>query len=134
MKLQWISLVSTTSFVSTICLITPECVRAQSAPGAAQPLSPIVVTGTKPGVERGRDEHATRVIRRPPVERVYPTTPLASSSIDADKVPAAVTTVDAAAIARTGSLNNTDALVQSVPSIMINEVAGNSMNSNVRIR
>jgi hypothetical protein len=41
-----------------------------SAPGAAQPLSPIVVTGTKPGVERGRDEHATRVIRRPPVERV----------------------------------------------------------------
>jgi outer membrane receptor protein involved in Fe transport len=134
MKLRWASLVSTTSLVSAIYLITPECVHAQSAPGAAQQLPPIVVTGTKPGVKRGRDEHATRVVRRPPVERVYPTTPLASSSIDADKVPAAVTTVDAAAIARTGSLNITDALVQSVPSIMINEVAGNSFQPDVQFR
>jgi len=134
MKLQWAALVSTTSLVSTICLITPECVHAQSAPGAAQPLPPIVVTGTKPGVKRGRDEHPTRVVRRPPVERLYPTTPLASSSIDADKVPAAVTTVDAAAIARTGSLNITDALVQNVPSIMTNEVAGNPFQPDVQFR
>jgi outer membrane receptor protein involved in Fe transport len=127
MKLRWASLVSTTALVSTIFLITPECVRAQSAPGDVQALPPIVVRGTEPGVKRGHVEHATRVVRRPPVARVpvaraYPTTPLASSSIDATD------------IARTQSLNVTDALVQNVPSITVNEVAGNPFQPDVQFR
>jgi outer membrane receptor protein involved in Fe transport len=108
--------------------------HAQDAPKASQALPPVVVTGTKQGVKRGRDPNATRVVRRLPVVPIYPTTPLASSSIDADKVPAAVTTVTAADIARTQSLNITDALVQSVPSIMVNEVAGNSFQPDVQFR
>ena len=136
MKSRWASLVSTTSLVSTVFLITPECVHAQDAPGAVQALPPIVVQGTKPGVKRGHDEHATRVVRRPPVARVpvYSTTPLASASIDADKVPASVTVVGAADIARTQSLNITDALVQSVPGIIVSEVAGNPFQPDVQFR
>ena len=41
--------------------------RAQDAPKTSHELPPVVVTGTKQGVKRGRDETATRVIRRPPV-------------------------------------------------------------------
>jgi outer membrane receptor protein involved in Fe transport len=134
MKLRWASLVSTTSLVSTICLVTPECVHAQDAPGAVQALPPIVVSGTKPGVKRGREQHATRVVRSRPVVPVYATTPLASASIDADKVPAAVTVVDTAAIARTQSLNIADALVQSVPGIIVSEVAGNPFQPDVQFR
>jgi outer membrane receptor protein involved in Fe transport len=136
MKSRWASLVSTTSLVSTVFLITPEWVHAQDAPGAVQALPPIVVQGTKPGVKRGHDEHATRVVRRPPVARVpvYSTTPLASASIDADKVPASVTVVGAADIARTQSLNITDALVQNVPGIIVSEVAGNPFQPDVQFR
>ena len=139
MKLRWASLVSTTALVSTLFLIAPECVQAQDAPGDVQALPPIVVRGTGQGVKRGHVEHATRVVRREPVARApvaraYPTTPLASSSIDADKVPAAVTTITAADIARTQSLNITDALVQNVPSILTNDVAGNSFQPNVEFR
>jgi outer membrane receptor protein involved in Fe transport len=118
----------------SICLFSGgERAYAQTAP-APQVLPPVTVTGTKPSVKRGRDRTATRVVRRAPTAPVYPTTPLASSSIEADKVPAAVTTVTAADIARTDSLNITDALVQYVPSIMTNEVAGNSFQPDVQFR
>ena len=134
MTLRWASLVSITLLVSAICLMAPECIHAQDAPGAVQALPPIVVSGTKPGVKRGRDINATRVVRSRPVVPVYSTTPLASASIDADKVPAAVTVVDAAAIARTQSLNIADALVQSAPGIIVSEVAGNPFQPDVQFR
>jgi outer membrane receptor protein involved in Fe transport len=118
-----------------LCLISgSERVYAQNAPGAVQALPPVTVTDTRSGTKRGRDEHATNRVRAKPTVPVYSTTPLASASIDPDKVPAAVTTVDAAAIARTQSLNITDALVQSVPGIIVNEVAGNSFQPDVQFR
>jgi outer membrane receptor protein involved in Fe transport len=108
--------------------------RAQDAPKTSHELPPVVVTGTKQGVKRGRDETATRVIRRPPVARVYPTTPLAGSSIDTDKVPATINIVDANQIKRTDSLNITDALQHYVPGVSINEVAGNPFTPSVDFR
>jgi outer membrane receptor protein involved in Fe transport len=106
----------------------------RDTPNATRALPPIVVTGTKPGVKPGRDQTASRTARDLPRVLVYPTTPLAGSSIDPDKVPASVTIVDVTAIARTQSLNITDALVQSVPGIIVNEVAGNPFQPNVQFR
>jgi outer membrane receptor protein involved in Fe transport len=118
-----------------LCLISgSEHVYAQSAPGATQALPPVTVTDTRSGTKRGRDDRAMNRVRAKPTVPVYSTTPLASASIDPDKVPAAVTTIDAAAIARTQSLNITDALVQSVPGIIVNEVAGNSFQPDVQFR
>jgi outer membrane receptor protein involved in Fe transport len=106
---------------------------AQDAPGV-QALPPIVVTGTKTGVKRGRDQNATRAARTATRLVVYPTTPISGSGIDPDKVPASVNHVDADQIKQTGSLNITDALQKYVPGININEVAGNPFQPNVEFR
>jgi outer membrane receptor protein involved in Fe transport len=106
---------------------------AQEAPGV-QALPPIVVTGTKPGVKRGRDQNATPAVRTLPRLVVYPTTPISSSGIDPDKVPASVNLVDANQIKQTGSLNISDALQKYVPGIIVNEVAGNPFQPNVEFR
>src|ERR1700676_5606249 len=106
---------------------------AQEAPGV-QALPPIVVTGTKPGVKRGRDQNATRTVRNPTRLVVYPTTPIPGSGIDPEKVPASVNVVDANQIKQTGSLNISDALQKYVPGIVVNEVAGNPFQPNVQFR
>jgi outer membrane receptor protein involved in Fe transport len=97
-------------------------------------LPPIVVTGTKPSAKPGRDQTASRAVRNLPRVLVYPTTPLAGSSIDPDKVSASVNSVDANQIKQTGSLNITDALQQYVPGVSINEVNGNPFTPNVQFR
>jgi outer membrane receptor protein involved in Fe transport len=107
---------------------------AQDAPKTAQALPPIVVTGTKPSAKPGRDQTASRAVRNLPRVLVYPTTPLAGSSIDPDKVSASVNSVDANQIKQTGSLNITDALQQYVPGVSINEVNGNPFTPNVQFR
>jgi outer membrane receptor protein involved in Fe transport len=106
---------------------------AQEAPGV-QALPPIVVTGTKPGVKRGRDQNATRTVRTPTRLVVYPTTPIPGSGIDPEKVPASVNVVDANQIKQSGSLNISDALQKYVPGIIVNEVAGNPFQPNVQFR
>jgi len=65
---------------------------------------------------------------------VVATTPLAGTGIDADKVPAGVTTVSAGDLDRNRSLNVTDTLQQRVPGIIINEVAGNPFQPDVQFR
>jgi outer membrane receptor protein involved in Fe transport len=105
-----------------------------AVPNAAQALPPIVVTGTKPSAKPGRDQTASRAVRNLPRVLVYPTTPLAGSGIDPDKVPASVNSVDANQIKQTGSLNISDALQQYVPGIAVNEVAGNPFQPNVQFR
>jgi outer membrane receptor protein involved in Fe transport len=119
----------------SICLFSgDDGARAQDSSSAVQELPPIVVSGTKPGVKRGRTENATRVVRRPPTLVVYPTTPVAGSGIDPDKVPASVNVVDASQIKQTESLNISDALVKYVPGIIANEVAGNPFQPDVQFR
>ncbi|MDB5608189.1 MAG: hypothetical protein JWP25_5089 [Bradyrhizobium sp.] len=111
-----------------------ECAYAQDTPGAVQALPPIVVTGTKPSIKRGRDQNATRAVRTLTRVPVYPTTPLAGSAIDPDKIAASVNVVDANQIKQTGSLNISDALVKYVPGIIVNEVAGNPFQPDVQFR
>jgi outer membrane receptor protein involved in Fe transport len=130
MRARFLSIVSI-----SICLFSgDDGARAQDSSSAVQALPPIVVTGTKPGVKRGRTENATRVVRRPPTLVVYPTTPVAGSGIDPDKVPASVNVVDASQIKQTESLNISDALVKYVPGVIANEVAGNPFQPDVQFR
>lgn len=117
----------------SVCLFAGSgAARAENAPDAVQ-LPPIVVTGTKPGVKRGSDQNASRVVRTIPRVVVY-TTPLASSGTDPDKVPASVNLVDANQIKQTGPLSLSDALQKYVPGVMVNEVTGNPFQPNVEFR
>jgi len=123
----------------SLCLLARNApAYAQEAHPAVQALPPIVVTGTKPGVKRGRSETARRVARVLPRSLpklvVYPTAPLPGAGIDPDKVPASVNIVGAEQIKQTGSLNISDALVKYVPGIVVNEVAGNPFQPNVQFR
>ncbi len=113
-----------------------EGAHAQNAPGAVEALPPIVVSGgDKPGVKRGHTPNAPRALARTrPIVRVYPTTPLAGSSIDPDKVPASLNVVDANQIKQTESLNIAVALTKYVPSINLNEVNGNPFTPDVQFR
>jgi outer membrane receptor protein involved in Fe transport len=111
-----------------------ECALAQSAPGNSQALPPITVTQNKPSAKPGRDRNAKRRVRAIPTVLVYPTSPLSGGDVEADKVPASVTVVDANQIKQTGSLNISDALVKYVPGISINEVAGNPFQPDVQFR
>jgi outer membrane receptor protein involved in Fe transport len=121
----------------SMCLLPgTEQAFAQSAPGEAQALPPIVVSAPATRAKRGPAQQAARAVRKPRTIYVYSTTPAAGSgsSIDVDKVPASVNFVDAERIARTGSMNITDALSQQVPGVSISEVAGNPFQPNVEFR
>ena len=111
--------------------------HAQEQPEAqkeAQKLPPIIVTGTKPGIKRGRIETATRTVRPIPKLVVYPTTPISGAGINPDKVPASINFIDAKEIKDTGSLNIGDALQKYVPGVVVNEVAGNPFQPSVQFR
>jgi outer membrane receptor protein involved in Fe transport len=122
--------------ISSLCLLAEgEWAYAQStAPAAVESLPPVDVTATDRGVKRGRDQNARRVARAIPVLYVYPTTPLAGSGIDPDKIPASVNVIDANQIKQSGSLNISDALVKNIPGIIVNEVAGNPFQPDVQFR
>ena len=117
----------------------------------AQPLPPIIVSPStpkpKPGIARAapRVKRAVRPLPSPrvatnpepspaPTPALYPNTPIPGSGIEVDKVPASVNTVDAKQIERVHSSNISDALQQYVPSIVVNEVAGNPFQPNVQFR
>ncbi len=119
----------------SICpIFRDESARAQDAPDAAHVLPPTLVTATKQDAKPRRDQNASREIRNLPRVFVYSTTPLASSSINPDKVPASINQVDADQIKQTGSLNIGDALQKYVPGIVVNEVAGNPFQPDVQFR
>jgi outer membrane receptor protein involved in Fe transport len=121
----------------SMCLLPgSEQAYAQSAPGEAQTLPAIVVSAPAPSAKRGASRPAARAVSKPRVVYVYSTTPSAGSgsSIEVDKIPASVNFVDAARIQRTDSMNVTDALLQQVPGISINEVAGNPFQPDIEFR
>lgn len=121
--------------ISTGLVLGSEAAYAEDESTQVHTLPPVEVSAPVSGVKRARSDHATRVARARP--RVYiPTAPTSSSAsaIEADKVPSSINVVDTKQIERTGSLNITDALQQSVPGISINEVAGNPFQPNVEFR
>jgi outer membrane receptor protein involved in Fe transport len=124
-----------------------ECAHAQSPLSNVQALPPIVVSPTAPKPKSGVVHTASRSLRtaRPILTQrvaaspasspaLYPTTPVPGSGIDVEKVPASVNIVDVNQIDRLRSANIADALQQYVPSIVVNEVAGNPFQPNVQFR
>lgn len=121
----------------SMCLLPgTEQAYAQSAPGEVQTLPEVVVSAPASRAKRGPARQAARPAQKPRVVYVYSTTPAAGSgsSIAVDRIPAGVNFVDATRIARTGSMNIADALLQQVPGVSINEVAGNPFQPNVEFR
>lgn len=120
--------------ISTGLVSGSEFAYAQDATDNVQNLPPVEVLAPTTGAKPGRPRNATRVARSLPRVHVYPITPIAGAAFDVDKVPASVNIVDAGQIERTGSLNITDALLQNVPGISVNEVAGNPFQPDVQFR
>src|SRR5258705_9592768 len=125
--------------ISTGLVVGNQTAHAQEETPGVYTLPPVEVTAPPAagGVKRGRSVNATRIVR--PRPRVYvPTSPApipsSASVIEADKVPSNVGVVDSRQIERTDSLNVTDALQQYIPSIGINEVAGNPFQPDVQYR
>ena len=123
--------------ISTGLVVGSQSAYAEEDSPGVYTLPPVEVTAPSGGVKRGRSDNATRIVRARP--RVYvPTSPApipsSASVIEADQVPSNVSVVDSRQIERTESLNITDALQQYVPSIGINEVAGNPFQPDVLYR
>jgi outer membrane receptor protein involved in Fe transport len=128
-------LIALIASISTGIVLGSEKAYAQDESTQVHTLPPVEVSAPASSVKRARSDTATRIARTRP--RVYiPTAPTSStaSAIEADKLPSSVNVVDSKQIERTGSLNITDALQQSVPGISINEVAGNPFQPNVEFR
>src|SRR6478672_10583141 len=123
--------------ISAGLLVGSESAYAEEDSPGVHTLPPVEVTAPSGGVKRGRSDNATRIVRARP--RVYvPTSPApipsSATVIEAAQVPSDVSVVDSRQIARTESLNITDALQQYVPSIGISEVAGNPFQPDVLYR
>jgi outer membrane receptor protein involved in Fe transport len=128
-----------------------EYALAQSQPGNPEKLSPIVIYPTaakpksgavKPAPRNPRSARSTtspRVAAAAPASptpspALYPTTPIPGTGIDADKVPAAVSTVDTKQIEELHSPNITESLDKYIPSVGINEVNGNPFTPSLQFR
>jgi outer membrane receptor protein involved in Fe transport len=106
-------------------------------PATSSTVLPAVTVVAPPKPVSAHPVHSTEPAHQnKPVTRitVVATTPLAGTGIDADKVPASVTTVSSSEIQRTQSLSVTDTLQQRVPGIVVNEVAGNPFQPDVQFR
>ena len=155
MTLRWASLVSTTSLVSAVFLITPECVQAQDAadsvpkdnnlPAIRIEAPPAPRPAQRADRNRGGESSRNRAaVQRTPTPQhvtVNAPTPLPGPSqvplekaFDADKVPGTITTVDTSQIARTNSLNVTDSLQHYIPGVSVSSVGGNDFAPNVEFR
>jgi outer membrane receptor protein involved in Fe transport len=139
---QWVEQMGGVRFVVAASIaagvaVGHKAAYAQSGPDRVETLPPVEVTAPGNATKRGRSTEAKRVVRTRPTVYV-PTAPAptatSASAIEADKVPASVNIVDTTQIERTNSPSITDALLQSVPSISINEVAGNPFQPDVQFR
>jgi iron complex outermembrane receptor protein len=130
--------------ISTVFLVL-DAVFAQEESAGSHVLPTLHVRRPAPHVKRNPPRITEPVARNPPritqpvaaaltPLNVYPTTPLASGGIEADKVPASLNVVGTSQIEHTGSPIVTDALRQYVPSANITEVAGNPFQANLEFR
>ena len=69
-----------------------------------------------------------------PTLDIFSTTPLSGTGIDVNKVPSAVTTIDARQIERKRSANVVDGLSQATPSVNVQSVSGNDFQPDVYFR
>ncbi len=85
------------------------------------------------GRAAAQDAPATSSVVLPEIE-VVQITPVAGSAVQQDKIPASVTVVDKGDIARTYSPNVTTSLDRYVPSVNINQAAGNAFQPDLEFR
>jgi outer membrane receptor protein involved in Fe transport len=125
------------SIATGVVVVGNEVVFAQAGPDRAETLPPVEVSPEDRAV-RSAPRSGTRVARARPRAVYVPTAPTPTSDsaamVEADKVPASVNVVTSGEIARTDSLNITNALEQRVPGISINEVAGNPFQPDIQFR
>ena len=110
-----------------------ELAYAQEAP-AVQALPPIVVTGTKPSVKRGRNESATRVSRALPKLVVVNVSPVPGGEIDREKVPSNVQTINAGDLDHAKTPSLLDGMVQSIPFVSLSDQTGNQFQRSLDYR
>ena len=120
------------SIATGVVVVGNEVVFAQAGPDRVETLPPVEVSPDDRAM-RGGPRSGTRVARARPRAVYVPTAPTPTSdsaaTVEADKVPASVNVVDSREIARTDSLNITNALEQRVPGISINEVDRQSFSA-----
>jgi outer membrane receptor protein involved in Fe transport len=111
---------------------------AEDTSASVQVLPPTTIRVVKPRVRRDRDQNRARSAAAAPAPvtrlRVYPSTPLSGTGIDADKVASSVNAVSADQIKQAGSLNISDSLEKYVPGIVVSDVTGNPFQPNVQFR
>jgi len=120
------------SAILIFVLLVPGRTHAQAIEPVGLPET-VVYAPTPLG--GNRTERKETSVDDAPRTRVY-VSPAVVQSVGAtgDKVPANISVVDADQIRRTDSLNLTDALRQSVPGLITNEVAGNPFQPDVEFR
>src|SRR5215472_6361769 len=120
------------SAILIFVLLVPGRTHAQAIEPVGLPET-VVYAPTPLGGNRTKKKETS--VDDAPHTRVY-VSPAVVQSVGAtgDKVPANISVVDADQIRRTDSLNLTDALRQSVPGLITNEVAGNPFQPDVEFR
>ena len=99
-------------------------------------LPPTVISPTQPKPKpKPRPQQATSREPGPNTQVVvYPTAPLSSADVAADKVPAATSVVTSQEIEQTHSPSITDSLLKYVPSVATNDVTGNPFTPDIQFR
>ena len=112
-----------------------EPARTQESEQNVHVLPPTTITVPKPKPKPQRRPEQTSRVAGPETKLVvYPTAPLSSSDVAADKVPAATSVVSSEQIEQTHSPSITDALVKYVPSVATNDVTGNPFQPDIQFR
>jgi outer membrane receptor protein involved in Fe transport len=111
-----------------------EPARAQESEQSTHVLPPTVITAPKQKPRRRPEQTASRVPGPSTNLVVYPTAPLGSADVAADKVPAFTSVVTSDQIEETHSANITDSLLKYIPGIATNEVTGNPFQPDVQFR
>jgi len=112
----------------------PACAQ-ESEQQDVHVLPTTTITAPQPKPKpKPRPEQTSRVAGPNTQLVVYPTAPLSSSDVAADKVPAATNVVSSQQIEQTHSPSITDSLLKYVPSVLTNDVTGNAFQPDIQFR
>jgi outer membrane receptor protein involved in Fe transport len=107
---------------------------AQQSEQDVHVLPTTTITAPKPKPKRPPQQATSREPGPNTQVVVYPTAPLPSADVAADKVPAATSVVTSQQIEQTHSPSITDSLLKYVPSVATNDVTGNPFTPDIQFR
>jgi outer membrane receptor protein involved in Fe transport len=111
-----------------------EPASAQESEQNTHVLPPTTITVPKPKPRRRPEQTASRVAGPETKLVVFPTAPLSSADVAADKVPAFTSVLTSNQIEDTHSANITDSMLKYLPGVATNEVTGNPFQPDVQFR